>query len=112
FQTDAENRYVYTNPRWSEICGVTAEQAAGRNFGSVPETKTPENRPANTANPEAYDGELCRRVEIHVEGQFPVSRIVLVTSAAIRDGDGRTVGWVGTVADVTAEAGAEAAMSA
>ena len=36
----------------------------------------------------------------------------IVTSAAIRDTDGDTIGWVGTVADVTAEAGAEAAMAA
>ena len=25
FQTDAQNRYVYTNPRWSQITGVAAE---------------------------------------------------------------------------------------
>jgi PAS domain S-box-containing protein len=112
FQTDAENRYVYTNPRWTEICGVTAAQANGRRLGSLLETKTPENRLSYMANPELYDGELGRRVEIQVQGPSPARRIVLITSAAIRDGDGKTLGWVGTVADVTAEAGAETAMSA
>ena len=34
-----------------------------------------------------------------------------MTSKSIPDGDGGTAGWVGTLADVTAEAGAEAAMS-
>jgi CheY-like chemotaxis protein len=29
FQTDHENRYVYTNPRWTEITGIRAEDAAG-----------------------------------------------------------------------------------
>ena len=112
FQTDADNRYVYTNPRWTEICGVTAAEAAGRKFGSVLETTTPENRLAYSANPELYDGELSRRVEIRVQGPPPVMRIVHVTSAATRDTDGNTIGWVGTVADVTAEVGAEAAMAA
>jgi PAS domain S-box-containing protein len=112
FQTDAENRYVYTNPRWTEICGVTAAEAVGRKFGSVLEGKNPANRVAYAANPELYDGELCRRVEIHVQGPHPTTRIVHVTSAATRDIRGNTLGWVGTVADVTAEAGAEAAMSA
>jgi signal transduction histidine kinase len=37
---------------------------------------------------------------------------VLVTTTPIPDGDGGIAGWVGTLADVTAEAGAEAAISA
>ena len=36
---------------------------------------------------------------------------MLVTSKPIPDSDGGTAGWVGTLADVTAEAGAETAMS-
>ena len=37
--------------------------------------------------------------------------MALVTSRSIPDGDGGIAGWVGTLADVTAEVGAEAAMS-
>ena len=47
--------------------------------------------------------------EIQVPGATP--RIALVTSRSIPDGDGGIAGWVGTLADVTAEVGAEAAMS-
>ncbi len=53
--------------------------------------------------------ELCKRFEINLPGTDP--RIVLVTSRTIPDTDGGTAGWVGTLADVTAEAWAEAAMA-
>jgi two-component system, OmpR family, phosphate regulon sensor histidine kinase PhoR len=46
-----------------------------------------------------------------VNGEPSLTRIVLITSAAVRDPGGKVAGWVGTVADVTAEAGAEAAMA-
>jgi len=32
FQTDADNRYVYTNPRWSETTGIQAEEAVGQQW--------------------------------------------------------------------------------
>jgi PAS domain S-box-containing protein len=35
FRTDAQNRYVYTNPRWSEITGVPAEAAAGERWDTI-----------------------------------------------------------------------------
>src|ERR1700722_20125223 len=42
FQTDTENRYVYTNPRWSEITGTSADEAAGRHWEIIigPEQRT------------------------------------------------------------------------
>jgi PAS domain S-box-containing protein len=101
FQTDRENRYVYTNPRWSEITGIASEVAAGRAWDTFLITELGDR---------AVDrAELCQRFEIRLPGS--ASRIVLVTSKPIPDGDGGIAGWVGTLADVTAEAGAEAAMS-
>src|ERR1700677_4953399 len=35
FQTDAHNRYVYTNPRWTEITGMTADEALGRDWDVI-----------------------------------------------------------------------------
>ena len=35
FQTDTDNRYVYTNPRWSEITGMEAEAAAGQEWDTI-----------------------------------------------------------------------------
>jgi PAS domain S-box-containing protein len=104
FQTDTRNRYVYTNPRWSEITGIAPEEAAGREWHTIVGS---EARAGLVA--ELHGGELCHRFELRVPGSAP--RIALVTSRSIPDGDGRIAGWVGTLADVTAEAGAEAAMS-
>jgi PAS domain S-box-containing protein len=107
FQTDANNRYVYTNPRWSEITGISAEAAAGQPW----QTTMGAERRAVTEH--AFAGldrsELSRRFEINVPGA--ATRIVLVTSKAIPDHDGGVTGWVGTLADVTAEVGAESAMA-
>lgn len=35
FETDADNRYVYTNVRWSEITGISAEAALGLEWDVV-----------------------------------------------------------------------------
>jgi two-component system sensor histidine kinase/response regulator len=107
FQTDTENRYVYTNPRWSEITGVAARAAAGQAWETIIGAEQP-------ALAELADGRLERpefshQFEIQVPGAAP--RIVLVTSRSIPDTDGGVAGWVGTLADVTAGVGAEAAMS-
>src|SRR5680860_1293657 len=54
--------------------------------------------------------EFSSRLEIRTPGS--ASRIVLLTSKSMIDEDGGITGWVGTLADITAEAGAEAAMAA
>jgi two-component system sensor histidine kinase/response regulator len=109
FQTDSRNSYVYTNPRWTELTGIPAHEAAGRGWDTILGS---EERAAVLA--EFPDGaldraELCHRFEIGLPDSD--SRIVLLTSKCIPTGDGRIAGWVGTLADVTAEAGAEAAMA-
>ena len=35
FQTDAQNRYVYTNPRWTEITGIPREEAEGQEWDAI-----------------------------------------------------------------------------
>ncbi len=105
FQTDSAGRYSYTNPYWTSITGIAAADAVGRSMGSVlsPEVE------ASIAElgPRA---ELSRRFEI--TGPGPTPRVVLVTSKLIDGLEGVAAGWVGTFSDVTAEAGAEAAMAA
>jgi two-component system sensor histidine kinase/response regulator len=107
FQTDVENKYVYTNPRWSEITGITSNDAAGREWDTLIGSGSAEG--VSASDSVAHLPDFCSRFEILRPGS--ASRIVLVTSVSIPDTDGGTTGWVGTVADVTAEAGAEAAMS-
>jgi two-component system, sensor histidine kinase and response regulator len=100
FRTDAQNRYVYTNPVWTEITGIPAQDAVGREWDSI----------IGSEPRGALDrGELGHRFEIRRPGAAP--RIVRMTSRSIPDTSDGVAGWVGTLADETAEAGAEAAMS-
>ncbi|HVE46645.1 MAG TPA: response regulator [Acidimicrobiales bacterium] len=109
FQTDAENRYVYTNPRWSEVTGISAEDATGRPWDTIIDATQRAELGAEMGREASDRTELSHRFELTPSGMAP--RVVLVTSKSIPDGDGGTAGWVGTLADVTAEAGAEAAVA-
>ena len=99
FQTDSENRYVYTNPRWSEITGISGDEAAGQQLEAF--------LGAEELVPEHMEG--SSRFRLQPPGSEP--RIVLVTSKPVPRRQGGEAGWVGTLADITAEVGAEAAMA-
>jgi PAS domain S-box-containing protein len=109
FKTDADNRYVYTNPRWSQITGIAADDALRQKWDAIidPAQRTQLVTPAvDDADAAA---EFSHRFELRPPGM--PARIVLLTSKSVPGtGDG-IAGWVGTLADVTAEAGAEAAMA-
>ena len=72
FQTNAVNEYVYTNPRWSAITGISAEEATGRKWDTMQLTA------------ESSDAFEIPR------GAAP--RIVLVTSTSIPDRGGGIAG--------------------
>jgi PAS domain S-box-containing protein len=109
FQTDSANRYVYTNPRWTEITGIPADEALGRDWTTIVAERVRIGQIVEVLVDTIGAGELCNRFEIEMP-KGP-SRKVLVTSKSIPDIEGQEAGWVGTVADVTAEARAEVAMS-
>ena len=109
FQTDSKNRYLYTNPRWTEITGIPAEEAAGRGWDIIIDSEQRAALIAESADGAGYPVGLSHRFEIRPPGSG--LRMVLMTSRSIPDAGGGIAGWVGTLADVTAEAGAEAAMS-
>ena len=109
FQTDSENRFIYTNPRWTDISGIAAEEVVGLSWAAIVASDEWSGRISELAGVTMYRSEICRRFEIQRRHDRP--RIVLMTSKSIPDADGGIAGWVGTLADVTAEAGAEAAMS-
>jgi len=109
FQTDTENRYVYTNARWSELTGVTAEAAAGRTWESIAGAEEKDSRSMDLAIPHEHLAERGHRIQISAEGSDP--RTLLLTSKTIPDSDGGTSGWVGTIADITAEEQAQAVLS-
>ena len=108
FQTDTKNCYVYTNPRWSEITGIPAPEAQGRAWDTIIASgqRAGLGRLGDKGPEEA---EVSHRFELKRPGSS--SRVAVVTAKAIPDDEGGTAGWVGTLADVTAEAYLEAAMS-
>jgi two-component system, sensor histidine kinase and response regulator len=110
FRTDIENRYVYTNPRWTEITGMPPEVAVGQKWDTIMSREERARLSDEVPGGAADEAELCHRFQIHPSGS--ASRIALVTSKRVLDVNGHMEGWVGILADVTAEAGAEAAMSA
>ncbi|MBA3561235.1 MAG: response regulator [Actinobacteria bacterium] len=106
FQTDAEERYVYTNPRWSELTGIAAEEAIGAVWDSS-QSAYDHGVSAQLADPDL--AERWHRIQIPVRGADP--RILLVTSKRMTGDDGLVSGWVGTLADVTAEHEAQMILS-
>ena len=109
FQTDADNRYTYTNSRWSEITGVSPEEAVGQELGKVGTSVDTSNLAGFMARlVDPRRGEFSHRFAVHRRDEAP--RIVVVTSVSVPDPGGGAAGWVGTVADVTVEAGAEEAV--
>jgi two-component system sensor histidine kinase/response regulator len=108
FQTDAENRYVYTNARWTEITGIPSATAVGQQWHAIIDDDQRDKIVAEFE--ESPDrSEFAARLERRVPG--PSTRIMLLTSKMMLADDGRPTGRVGTLADITAEAGAEAALA-
>jgi two-component system sensor histidine kinase/response regulator len=108
FQTDVDNRYIYTNPRWSEITGLPFEAAAGQSWDCMIDSERYAGLRADLAD-STHGPEFSHRFEIRLPNA--PRRVVLLTSRSVPDGEGGVGGWVGTIADVTAEADAQAALS-
>ena len=106
FQTDADDRYIYTNPCWSRTTGIAAEDAYGTVWGTVLHPQTAAGVPVHLADTDLSGVGI--RVEIELDG---VRRTLVATSTVVRDSAGGITGRIGTVADVTAEAQIEAALS-
>ena len=109
FQTDGQNRYTYTNPRWSEITGLAPEAVLGQPWDTIVDASQRFALDPAHLGAAVDRSELSYRFEITRPDAAPL--VVLLTSRRIPAGSGGATGWVGTLADVTAEAGAEAAMS-
>jgi len=109
FQTDAQARYVYTNPRWATITGIASEEAEGQTWDSLMASNGLACLGTDGSEGEADHGETNQRFELRRAGGASV--VVLATSKPIPDSEGGTTGWVGTLADVTAVAEAATAMT-
>jgi PAS domain S-box-containing protein len=102
FQTDGDSRYTYTNPQWSLVTGISAEAAAGRPWDVFlsPQQRTEIASECVDSDDISSTAVLNRRLELPTPGGE--SRFVLLTSRPVPRPGGRP-GWVGTLADVTAE---------
>ena len=100
FQTDADYRYVSTNAHWSAVTGISSEAAAGRSWDFFIDAATRDELAAGRRE-DASLRTSCR-FEVPLPGSEP--RVGLLISRSVPAPDGRFAGWVGTLADVTAEA--------
>ena len=106
FQTDAENRYVYTNARWTEITGVPSTAAAGAEWHVMLDAEQIAATAVEFAEYVTGEEFSCRLRLATPSGP----RLAMLTTRPVLGDDGQASGWVGTLSDVTAEARAEAAM--
>jgi PAS domain S-box-containing protein len=109
FQTDENNRYIYTNPQWTKITGLSAEDALAQEWDFIFDSAQRKVLRAEAAAGTLDLNDLTRRFEIQLHGE---SCIVLMNFKCIPGIEGGIAGWVGTLSDVTAQVGAEAAMAA
>lgn len=100
FLSDATGDTVYVNDAWCEMMGMGREEAMGWGWLRTVHEEDRERirdgwKDALGGDEGAYGGE-CRRAR-------PDGRMLWTISAAraLRDGDGATVGFLGTVIDVT-----------
>jgi two-component system sensor histidine kinase/response regulator len=109
FQVDAQKRYVYANPGWAKILGIPCDQAIGQAWDHNLDLERLAGPVYALDDGAPVQSELGQRFKLSTPGG--VSRIILVTSKSIPDGDGGIAGWVGTVADVSADAWLEEALA-
>lgn len=103
FRTDSERRFVYTNPRWSELTGVTSDEAFGKDWEAILHSMDP---PGGLLDglPASLGAGVSRRFQVTLPDRS--ARVVTMASEPIVDPVKAVTGWVGTLSDVTAEAGA------
>ena len=108
FQTDAAGGCTYVNERWSQMTGLTQEQASGTGWGTA-------IHPDDHAGV-AADWRASREAGEQFSGEFRFQRpdgSVVWTHAIgvpMRDWDGAVTGFIGTCSDITERRQAEAAV--
>ena len=110
FATDASGDFIFTNPRWQAIFGLSPEQSLGQGWTA---TLHPADRDAVFA-----EWQRCaqQRVEFNIEFRIlPPSagmRHVNARARAVSDAAGEVTGFVGSVDDITLRKAQEQALQA
>jgi PAS domain S-box-containing protein len=99
YRLDAEGKLVYVNRRLSELTGIPADEALGRSWL---ELVADQNKPiANESWRKMIAGPSELRAEQKIRHRDGSTLQVLVQVAPETDSDGRVIGWVGTLTDLT-----------
>lgn len=105
FETDANGRCEFVNETWLRLAGMTAEQAEG--LGWI-QALHPSDRERIACE---WDDAVQRRKPFQSEYRFqrPDGSVVWLSghARAMRDEQGRTLGYIGTIADITERKAAE-----
>lgn len=103
FRASVENSYVYVNARWSEITGVSFDQAIGQPWSIVmSEGEAAEHGPTPFGAVHTQEAFSRSRFKVQRPGE-PDSRVVQGTVKPLRARDSSVIGWVGTLSDVNDE---------
>ena len=109
FRTDADGQCIYVNERWQTIAGLSMENALGRGWTSAIH---PEDRDRVASE---WYASAERRTPFQLEYRFNrpdgVTTWLMGQATAETDSQGRVVGYVGTITDITERKRAEEALS-
>lgn len=108
FVSNADGQCVYVNGRWSELAGLSAAEALGDGW-------------ARALHPDDVDRVGAEWAEASADGRDSIVEYrfrrpdggvswIQGFATALRDAQGRAVGWVGTCLDLTARKEAEEAL--
>ncbi|WP_017314586.1 PAS domain S-box protein [Mastigocladopsis repens] len=106
FRTDLSGNYHYVNKRWCEIAGLSVEDALGKGW----------RRAVHPEDLERIDTQVKPEEYLPLEYEFrfvhPNGRINWVFSQAVpeTEDDGKVIGYVGTVTNITQHKQAEQAL--
>lgn len=108
YQTDIDGHFVYTNPRWQEIAGLTFEESLGAGWeqGIHPD----DQKMVFTA----WHQLICQKNDFSLEFRFLTpegkERWVFGQATAIRSVTGQVIGYVGVNEDITEQKQSEIAL--
>ncbi|MBP8975233.1 MAG: PAS domain S-box protein [Bacteroidetes bacterium] len=99
FRTDAFGFTTYVNPKWTEIAGISGEEALGNGWHKA-------------VHPEDYERICCPWLQIAQQGEISTAeyrflhsdgsvRWVLGKAVPEKDPKGNVLGYIGTITDIT-----------
>jgi PAS domain S-box-containing protein len=108
--TDAEGECTYLNRQWYDFTGQSESQALGR--GWLDAVHRDDRARADAAFAEATEQGLAFRLDYRLRRRDGVYRWAVDAAAPRRSGDGRFLGYIGSVMDMTERKQAEDALTA